>query len=125
MGNDLNKRSIETLRLLYDNSGGLPFNKLGIDDNEFLLLKNKDYIDEPFGNYFLVGASNQIVHDGNVIIKPKGKAYIEFLDKEAVKIKKDNIKYVVTTGIALLALIKSFWLEIMGTVEIILKILKQ
>lgn len=52
-------------------------------------------------------------------------AYIEFLDKEDAKIKKDNIKYVVTTGIALLALIKSFWPEIIGTVEIILKILKQ
>lgn len=125
MENDLNKQSVEALRLLRDNSDGLPFNKLGIDDNEFLLLKNKDYIDEPSGNIFLVGASNQIIHDGNVIIKPKGKSYIEFLDKEAAKIKKDNIKYVITTGIALLALIKSFWPEIMGLVVILWKVSKQ
>lgn len=122
----LDESSQNALMSLYQNPNGLPFNELKIDERTFLFLINNNFISEPQGKVIEQGFSTSFcVHEGNVIIEPIGKNYVEKLMKDAKTEKQKNIKYWITTGIALLALIKSFVPEISLAWEGLLKLLKQ
>lgn len=122
----LDSTSQNALMMLYKHPSGFPFDELGIDEQTFLFLLSNDFISEPQGKVIEQGISLKFcVHEGNVIIEPIGKNYVEKLIQDRKIERHKNIKYWITTGIAIVALIKSFVPEISLLLEVLLKVLKQ
>lgn len=122
----LDSTSQNALMMLYKHPSGFPFDELGIDEQTFLFLLSNDFISEPKGKVTEQGISLKFcVHEGNVIIEPVGKNYVEKLIQDRKIERQKNIKYWITTGIAIVALIKSFVPEISLLLEVLLKVLKQ
>lgn len=103
----LNENSAKALERLYEYSDGLPFNELLLNDEEYIVLYNLNFICEPKANVMIPIYKTLVVceHNGNVKITPQGKAYVETIKKEKQLNKIDNIKYIITTMIASLALL--------------------
>lgn len=122
----LDSTSQNALMMLYKHPSGFPFDELGIDEKTFLFLLSNDFISEPQGKVIEQGISLKFcVHEGNVIIEPVGKNYVEKLIQDRKIERQKNIKYWITTGIAIVALIKSFVPEISLLLEGLLKVLKR
>lgn len=122
----LDSTSQNALMMLYKHPSGFPFDELGIDEQTFLFLLSNDFISEPKWKVIEQGISLKFcVHEGNVIIEPVGKNYVEKLIQDRKIERQKNIKYWITTGIAIVALIKSFVPEISLLLEVLLKVLKQ
>lgn len=122
----LDSTSQNALMMLYKHPSGFPFDELGIDEQTFLFLLSNDFISEPKGKVIEQGISLKFcVHEGNVIIEPVGKNYVEKLIQDRKIERQKNIKYWITTGIAIVALIKSFVPEISLLLEVLLKVLKR
>lgn len=122
----LDSTSQNALMMLYKHPSGFPFDKLGIDEETFLFLLSNDFVSEPQGKVIEQGISLKFcVHEGNVIIEPIGKNYVEKLIQDRKIERQKNIKYWITTGIAIVALIKSFVPEISLLLEVLLKVLKK
>lgn len=122
----LDSISQNALMMLYKHPSGFPFDKLGIDEETFLFLLSNDFISEPQGKVIEQGISLKFcVHEGNIVIEPVGKNYVEKLIQDRKIERQKNIKYWITTGIAIVALIKSFVPEISLLLEVLLKVLKQ
>ena len=120
MENFLDKATLKAL-LLYQKEEGVPFSELNIDNSSFLFLDKNKYITEPQGRIQTTCQGCFPIHGGNVQITPIGKAYIEQIKEKEKLTEIKNRRYWITTGIALAALIKSFWPEIISMMEIILK----
>ena len=122
----LDSTSQNALMMLYKHPSGFPFDELGIDEKAFLFLLSNDFISEPQGKVIEQGFSSRFcVHEGDVIIEPIGKNYVEKMIQDSRIEKQKNIKYWITTGIAIIALIKSFVPEISLLLGGLLKVLKQ
>lgn len=121
----LDKQSSDVLRNLYKNSDGVPFDELHITEETFLSLLSQDFVAEPEGQFFDAGREKICVHNGTVKITPSGKAYIENLADEIRQSKQLNRRYWITTGIAILAVVKSFLPEIRAAAAWLLKLLTQ
>lgn len=120
---ELDKKCVEALALLYQSENGQPFDALNIDNSTFLLLRKHDYLSEPEGEFFETGAGMMCVHKGNVKIEPLGRAYVENTRTRQTREKTVNRRYWITTGIAALALVKSFLPEILAGWALLLKLL--
>lgn len=111
MENNLDDLSKKVLRELYDKSTGLTFDELNkkfhFDDKTFLYLINNEFISEPEGQIFPVNGSTMCKHEGKIIIEKKGKAFVEYDKEYHKKYKIENIKYIITTVIAVFALVLS------------------
>lgn len=111
MDDILDELSIKALKQLYNTPNGITFDELsknlGFDNKTFFNLLNNNYISEPEGNIFYINNHPQCCHKGAVRIDAKGKAFIEHLGKDRKKLRLENIKYIITTGIAGIALILS------------------
>lgn len=122
----LDSISQNALMMLCKHPSGLPFEELGIDEQTFLFLLSNDFVSEPQGKVIEPGFSSRFcVHEGNVIIEPIGKNYVEKMIQDSRSEKQKNIKYWITTGIAIIALIKSFVPEISLLLVGLLKAIKQ
>lgn len=90
----LDSTSQNALMMLYKHPSGFPFDELGIDEKTFLFLLSNDFISEPQGKVIEQGISLKFcVHEGNVIIEPVGKNYVEKLiqDRKIERQKKYKI----------------------------------
>lgn len=122
---ELDAKCYKALEILYQNEDGVPFEELNIDDSAFFLLSKQDYLSEPEGNCFDTGFGMMCVHKGNIKIEPMGRAYVENSRTHTKREKKVNRRYWITTGIAILALVKSFLPEICAAAAWLLKLLTQ
>ena len=90
----LDSTSQNALMMLYKHPSGFPFDELGIDEQTFLFLLSNDFISEPQGKVIEQGISLKFcVHEGNVIIEPIGKNYVEKLIQDRKIERQKNIKY--------------------------------
>ena len=113
----LNEKAQNALKKLYDINSGILFDNLGIDNQTFFYLVENEYISEPQGKIFNVYGANefpQIIHDGFVVIEPKGRGYVEALLAMLKKETQENKRYVITTAIAGTALLMSIVSIILG-----------
>ena len=124
----LDSTLINVLFFLYASPQGASFQEISsqvqFDDKNFLELKNEGYISEPHGKIFLVGDSYRCVHDGKIIIEPKGRAYIEEVINNRNQNYEERKKYRIATIIAIISLVKSFIPELHVILAYILKLLK-
>ena len=84
---------------------------------QFFYLVENEYISEPQGKLFNDYGANefpQIIHDGFVVIEPKGRGYVEALLAMQKKETQENKRYVITTAIAGTALVMSIVSIILG-----------
>ena len=103
----LNENSIKALERLYECSDGLPFNELLLNDEEYIILYNLNFICESKANVINPTYKTPAVceHNGNVKITPQGKAYVEKIEEEEESKIINNKRYRITTFIAAMGLL--------------------
>ncbi len=99
--------STKALRLLYNEPNGLRFNELNIDESSCILMYENGYIYMPPNSVVDTIWGKKRRYDGDIIITSRGREYVENLNKEASREKRNNNRFWCNTIITILTLIVS------------------
>lgn len=91
--------------------------------NEFALLRNKGLVKDQMDG--ASGWFDALPEHGTCQLTDTGKSLRAYQTAEAKLRKTETLRYRITTGIALVALIKSFWPELSAAVAKLLMLLGQ
>jgi len=88
---EIDGQSMAALAQLYSSEDGLPFAETGLTGHQFLHLVKKDCIAEPEGKIIDVPPEPFAYHEGKVYLTPKGRAYVESIQRESSAAEKDEL----------------------------------